>query len=140
MDILVLESTPGRRNERYALVIVCKFTQRVWVYPFSSKPDAIVKFQQWRDHISKHDLVRSSPRMFLTQQVRSDRESVFTSKTFRDYAAASGIRLQFAYSGEKHASLAERNIGILKSMVKCMLLANPYLDVSFWPDALQYAA
>ena len=139
MDIIDNSTTPGRNGEKYGLVIVCKFTKRVWVYLLPDKSQSpIAAIKQWRDDVSRDPACPASGELTIT--LRTDNEGCFGSDGFIEYCRLSWIKLQFSTPIEGHANSAEVNIRILRQMTRCMLLRCSHLSLRFWGDALVAAA
>ena len=119
-------------GNRYFVTFIDDASRKVWVYLLKAKDQVYQFFQKF------HALVERETGKFL-KCLRTDNGGEYTSKEFRNYCSAHGIRHEKTVPGTpQHNGVAERMNRTIVEKVRCMLKMAKLPKV-FWGEAIRTA-
>ena len=126
-----------RNKNKYFLVIVDRFSWRIFTTPLLSPSQGPKVFEEWRDRMYRDQNSKLNPRFTLGTNIKSDNDSVFRSHNFRSYCKNSGINLSFSNAHTGHANYAERAINLLREGTRSLLF-DAGMPKYLWGDAMRH--
>jgi len=132
VDILGPVSMPSAQNHRYALVIVDNYTRRYFAYGLTNRTEA--------PHVLISFILEKENELGLPiQWIISDNAMEFNARGLTDFLTTRGIQHRYiAPATPTENALAERAVGVLTQMTRCLLLESA-LPAHFWEFALHFA-
>ena len=130
-DVCGPMSTPSIGGANYFALFVDDASRKVWVAFLQRKSDLLEKFKQ-----VYHTLVNTKGKIIT---LRCDNGGEYTSTNFTNFCRGVGVVLSYtAPNTPQQNGVAERKIGAVVSMARCML-QRASLSSKFWAEAIAYA-
>ena len=119
-------------NSNYFLLFIDDFSRKTWVYFLKQKSEVFEVFKKFKTAVEKES-------GYQIKAMRSDRGGEFTSKEFREFCEANGIRRPLTVPrSPQQNGVAERKNRTILNMARSMLKSKR-LPKEFWAEAVACA-